>query len=134
MATGKRFGRWATLKSVKSGFESQWGHGQFDVGWQFEELGVVRNQAVRHSAAGSPYPTRFMSYNESVTLDVAELVRLAPMDVGRLYPCGHSQVAEVVARILSMIVPLETGAYAAPAHLRPLPFLLFQGRLPAARK
>jgi hypothetical protein len=44
-----------------------------------------------------------------------------------LYPCGHSQVAEVVARILGMIVPVEPVTRAASV-------CGFRGDSPAARK
>lgn len=86
---------------------------QFDVGWQLEQRGMVRNQPVGYPASGFLYPNPFLSYNESVALGVAELARLVLMNAGRFYLCGYSQGAEVVARTLGLMLPGQPLAHRA---------------------
>jgi hypothetical protein len=99
----------------------------FDVGWRLEQMGLVRNQPVGYPAAGFLYPNPFLSYNESVALGVAELMRLILMNAGQFYICGYSQGAEVVVRTLGLMLPGQPLAHRAgdllkSCHLRqPLP-------------
>lgn len=85
----------------------------FDTGWQLEQRGLVRNQPVGYPAAGFLYPNPFMSYNESVALGVAELTRLILMNAGGFYLCGYSQGAEVVVRVLRLMLPGQPLAHRA---------------------
>jgi hypothetical protein len=85
----------------------------FDVGWRLEQMGRVRNQPVGYPAAGFLYPNPFLSYNESVALGVAELVRLILMNAGKFYLCGYSQGAEVVVRTLRLMLPGQPLAHRA---------------------
>jgi hypothetical protein len=85
----------------------------FDVGWRLEQMGRVRNQPVGYPAAGFLYPNPFMSYNESVALGVAELVRLILMNAGKFHLCGYSQGAEVVVRTLRLMLPGQPLAHRA---------------------
>ncbi|MCV6985202.1 peptidoglycan-binding protein [Mycobacterium shinjukuense] len=86
---------------------------QFDVGWRLEQLGRVRNQPVGYPAAGFLYPNPFLSYNESVALGVAELMRLILMNAGKFYLSGYSQGAEVVVRTLRLMLPGQPLAHRA---------------------
>jgi hypothetical protein len=85
----------------------------FDVGWRLEQMGRVRNQPVGYPASGFLYPNPFLSYNESVALGVAELVRLILMNAGRFYLCGYSQGAEVVVRTMRLMSPGQPLAHRA---------------------
>ena len=85
----------------------------FDVGWRLEQMGRVRNQPVGYPASGFLYPNPFLSYNESVALGVAELVRLVLMNAGRFYLCGYSQGAEVVVRTMRLMSPGQPLAHRA---------------------
>jgi hypothetical protein len=85
-------------------------------------MGPVRNQPVGYPAAGFLYPNRFMSYNESVALGVAELVRLILMNAGKFYLCGYSQGAEVVVRTLRLMLPGQPLAHRAGDLLQVIQF------------
>jgi hypothetical protein len=85
----------------------------FDVGWRLEQQGLVRNQPVGYPAAGFLNPNPFMSYNESVALGVAELLRLILMNAGKFYLAGYSQGAEVVVRTLRLMLPGQPLAHRA---------------------
>jgi hypothetical protein len=85
----------------------------FDVGWRLEQMGRVRNQPVGYPASGFLYPNPFLSYNESVALGVAELLRLILMNAGKFYLCGYSQGAEVVVRTLRLMLPGQPLAHRA---------------------
>lgn len=85
----------------------------FDVGWQLEQAGKVRNQPVGYPAAGFLNPNPFLSYNESVAQGMAELIRLILMNGGKFYLCGYSQGAEVVVRTLRLMLPGQPLAHRA---------------------
>jgi hypothetical protein len=85
----------------------------FDVGFRLEQMGRVRNQPVGYPSSGFLYPNPFMSYNESVALGVAELLRLILMNAGKFYLCGYSQGAEVVVRTLRLMLPGQPLAHRA---------------------
>ena len=76
-------------------------------------MGRVRNQPVGYPASGFLYPNPFLSYNESVALGMAELVRLILMNAGKFYLCGYSQGAEVVVRTLGLMLPGQPLAHRA---------------------
>jgi len=76
-------------------------------------MGRVRNQPVGYPASGFLYPNPFLSYNESVGLGMAELVRLILMNAGKFYLCGYSQGAEVVVRTLGLMLPGQPLAHRA---------------------
>jgi hypothetical protein len=95
---------------------------QFDVGWRVEQMGLVRNQPVGYPAAGFLYPNPLLSYNESVALGVAELMRLILMNAGQFYLCGYSQGAEVVVRTLRLMLPGQPLAQRAGDLLKVITF------------
>jgi hypothetical protein len=94
----------------------------FDVGWRLEQIGLVRNQPVGYPAAGFLYPNPFLSYNESVALGVAELMRLILMNAGQFHLCGYSQGAEVVVRTLGLMLPGQPLAHRAGDLLKVVTF------------
>jgi len=94
----------------------------FDVGWRLEQMGLVRNQPVGYPAAGFLYPNPFLSYNESVALGVAELMRLILMNAGQFYLCAYSQGAEVVVRTLGLMLPGQPLAHRAGDLLKVVTF------------
>jgi hypothetical protein len=83
------------------------------VGWRLEQMGRVRNQPVGYPASGFLYPNPFLSYNESVALGMAELVRLILMNAGKFYLGGYSQGAEVVVRTMGLMLPGQPLAHRA---------------------
>ena len=85
-------------------------------------MGLVRNQPVGYPAAGFLYPNPLMSYNESVALGVAELMRLILMNAGQFYLCGYSQGAEVVVRTLRLMLPGQPLAHRAGDLLEVITF------------
>jgi hypothetical protein len=95
---------------------------QFDVGWRVEQMGLVRNQPVGYPAAGFLYPNPLLSYNESVALGIAELMRLILMNAGQFYLCGYSQGAEVVVRTLRLMLPGQPLAHRAGDLLKVITF------------
>ena len=95
---------------------------EFDVGWRVEQMGLVRNQPVGYPAAGFLYPNPLLSYNESVADGVAELMRLILMNAGQFYLCGYSQGAEVVVRVLRLMLPGQPLAHRAGDLLKVITF------------
>jgi hypothetical protein len=63
-----------------------------------------------------------MSYNESVALGVAELMRLVLMNAGQFYLCGYSQGAEVVVRTLQLMLAGQPLAHRAGDLLKVITF------------
>jgi hypothetical protein len=94
----------------------------FDVGWRLEQMGIVRNQPVGYPAIGFLNPDPFTSYNESVALGVAELMRLINMNAGKFYLSGYSQGAEVVVRTLRLMLPGQPLAHRAGDLLKVVTF------------
>lgn len=94
----------------------------FDVGFRLEQRGLVRNQPVGYPAIGFLNPDPFTSYNESVALGVAELMRLILMNAGTFYLAGYSQGAEVVVRTMRLMSPGQPLAHRAGDLLKAITF------------